>query len=68
MVKGREFYNILIKSWFQTTDIEMYSKGNEQKPVDTERFTRTLKNKFYKYMTSVSISLYIDKLVDIIKK
>ena len=51
-----------------TIDIEMYSKGNEQEPVDTERFMRTLKDKFYKHMTSVSKSLYIDKLVDIIKK
>ena len=31
-----------------------------------ERFMRTLKNKIYKYMTSVSKNVYIDKLGDIV--
>ena len=30
-----------------------------------ERFIRTLKNKIYKHMTSVSKNVYIDKLDDI---
>ena len=29
---------------------------------------RTLKNKIYKYMTSVSKNVHIDKLVDIVNK
>ena len=33
-----------------------------------ERFTRTSKNKIYKYMTSVSRNVYIDKLDDIVNK
>ena len=33
-----------------------------------KRFTRTLKNKIYKYMTSVSKNAYIDKLDNIVKK
>ena len=33
-----------------------------------ERFMRTLKNKIYKYMTSVSKNVYIDKLGDIVNK
>ena len=32
-------------------DTEMYSTHNEGKSVIAERFTRTLKNKIYKYMT-----------------
>ena len=32
----------------------MYSTHNEGKSVVAERFIRTLKNKIYKYMTSVS--------------
>ena len=43
----------------------MYSTHNEGKSVVAERFIRTLKNKFYKYMTSVSKNVYIDKLDEI---
>ena len=33
-----------------------------------ERFITTLKNKTYKYMTSVSQNMYIDKLDDIVNE
>ena len=46
----------------------MYSTNNEGKSVIAERFIRTLKTKIYKYMTSISKSVYIDKLDDIVKK
>ena len=46
----------------------MYSTHNEGKFVVAERFTRTLKNKVYKYMTSISKNVYIDKLDDIINE
>ena len=42
----------------------MYSIHNEGKSVATEIFIRTLKTKIYKYMTSVSKNVYIDKLDD----
>ena len=45
-------------------DIEIYSIHNEGKSVVAERFIRTLKTKIYKYMTSVSKNVYIDKLDD----
>ena len=41
-------------------------KGSEGKSVVAERFIRTLKTKIYKYMTSISKNVYIDKLVDIV--
>ena len=44
----------------------MYSTHNEGKSVVAERFIRTLKSKFYKYMTSVSKNVYVDKLDDIV--
>ena len=44
----------------------MHSIHNEGKSVLAERFIRTLKTKIYKYMTSVSKNVYIDKLVDIV--
>ena len=46
----------------------MYSTNNEGKSVIAERFIRTLKNKIYKYMTSISKNVYIDKLDDIVRK
>ena len=44
----------------------MYSTHNKGK--SAERFIRTLKNKIYKYMTSVSKNVYVDKLDDIVNK
>ena len=46
----------------------MYSTNNERKSVVAERFIRTLKDKIYKYMTSISKNVYIDELDDIVKK
>ena len=40
----------------------MYSPQNEGKSVVAERFIRTLETKIYKYMTSISKNVYIDKL------
>ena len=34
----------------------------------SERFIRTLKNKIYKYMTSITKNVYIDKLDDIVNE
>ena len=51
--KGSAFYNRSIKSYLQNNDIDMPSTDNEGKAVIAERLIRTLKNKIYKYMTSV---------------
>ena len=56
-----------MKSWLEKNNIEMYSAHNEGKSVVAERFIRTLKNKIYKYTTSFSKSVYINKLDDIVK-
>ena len=40
----------------------MYSTNNAGKSFVAERFIRTLKNKIYKYLTSISKNVYIDKL------
>ena len=42
----------------------MYSVHEEGKSVVAERFIRTLKNKIYKYMNSVSRNVFIDDIVD----
>ena len=66
--KGSEFYNTSFKKWLQDNDIVMYSTHNEGKSVVAERFVRTLKNKIYKYMTSILKNVYIDKLDFIVNK
>ena len=57
-----------MKFWLQDIDIKVYSTHNEGKSIVAERFIRTLKNKIYRHMTSVSKSVYIDKLDDIVNK
>ena len=52
--KSSEFYNRSIKSFSQNNHAEMYLTQNERKPVLAERFIIILKNKIYKYITSVS--------------
>ena len=57
-----------MKSWIEKNDIEMYSTHNEEKSVVAERFIRILNNKIYKYMASISKTVYIDKLDYIVNK
>ena len=64
--KGSEFYNAYFKKWLRDNNIVMYSTHNEGKSVVAERFIRTLKSKIYKYMTSISKNVYMDKLDDIV--
>ena len=64
--KESEFYNAYFKKWLRDNDIVMYSTHNEGKSVVAERFIRTLKGKFCKYLTSISKNVYIDKLDDIV--
>ena len=59
-----EFCNNFFKKWLENNDIEMYSIHNEGKSVVSERFIRALKTKIYKYMTSVSKNVYVNKLDD----
>ena len=66
--KGSGFYNNSFKNWLQDNGIVMYSKHNEGKSVVAERFIKMLKNKIYKYVTSISKNLYIDKLDDIVNE
>ena len=46
----------------------MHSTHNERKSVVSEKSIRTLKNKTYNYMTSISKNVYIDKLDDMINE
>ena len=57
-----------MKLWLEKIKIEMYSTHDEREFVVAERFIRNLKNKSYKYMTSISKNVYIDKLDDIVNK
>ena len=63
-----EFYKRSVKKWLKDNNIEMYLIHNEGKSVVAERFFKTLKTKIYKYMTSVSKNVYIDKLDDTVNE
>ena len=60
--KKSEFYNRSFKKLLKDNDIEIYSIHNKGKSVAAQRFIRTLKTKIYKYMTSISKNVYINKL------
>ena len=66
--QGSEFHNNAFKDFLKINNIEMCSTYNEGKSVLAERFIRTLKNKFFKYMTAISKNVYFDVLDDIAKK
>ena len=57
-----------MKPSIEKITIEMHSAHNEVKSGIAERLIRTLKNKIYKCMTSISKNVYIDKLDDIVNK
>ena len=50
-----------MKSWLQDNNIEIYSTHNEEKIVVAKIFTRNVKRRVYKYMTSVLKNVYIVK-------
>ena len=52
--KGSEFYNRLMKSWLEKNAVELYSTHNKRKSAVSDKFIRTLKNKIYIYITSIS--------------
>ena len=66
--KGSEFYNRSMKSWLEKNDIELYSTHHKGASAVAESIITTLKNKIYKYMTSISKNVYIHKLDDIVNK
>ena len=66
--QSSEFYNKLFKDFLKINNIEMYSTYNEGKSVVPERFFRTLKNKIFKHITTISKNVYIDVLNAIVNK
>ena len=65
--KGSGYNNKLFKSQLQSGNIKMYSPHNDWKSFVAERFIRGLKNKTYKYTTSIIKTVFIDKVRDIVK-
>ena len=53
-----------MKPWLEKNRIKIYLTLNEAKTFVAERFIRTLKNKIYNYMSSISKNVDIDKLDD----
>ena len=55
-----DFYNSSLKKWLKDNDINLYLTHNEKTFVVAERFFRTLKNKIYELMTSISKNISIN--------
>ena len=66
--QSNEFCNNSFKVFLKINNIEMYSAYNEGKSVVAERFIRTLKNKIFKHMTTISKNVCFDVLDDIVNK
>ena len=66
--KDSKFCNRSMKSWLEKNDLEMHSTHNQGKSIVAWRSIKTLKNKIFKYMTSISKNVYIDKLDDTINE
>ena len=66
--QGSEFYNQSFKDFLKIKNIETYSTYIEGNSVVAERFIRTLKNKIFKHMTTISKNVYIDVLNDIVNR
>ena len=58
--KWSKFYNGSVKKWLKDNYIEMYSIHDKEKSVVAERFIRTLKTKFHKYIHSKNVYILID--------
>ena len=54
-----------MKAWLEKNDIEVYPTHREGKSVVAKRFIRILKKKNYKYTSSISKIVYIDKFDEI---
>ena len=63
-----EFYSTPFKEYLKLNNIEMYSTYNEGISVVVQRFIRTLRNKIFKHMTTISKNVYFDVLDDIVDK
>ena len=63
---ANESYKTAMESYLQDNDIEMHSTRNKRNSVVAETFIKTLKNKIYKYMTSKSKKVYINKVAVIV--
>ena len=49
-----------MKSWLEKIAIEIYTTNYEVESVIAERVIRTIKNKIYRYMSSISKNVHID--------
>ena len=65
--KGGDFYNRSMKSWLQNNDVEIFLTHNEGKSV-VLKDSQKIKNNVYKYMTSISKTVYIGKFDDTVNE
>ena len=68
MIEVVNFIIIPLNDFLKINNIEIYSTCNEGLSVVAERFIRTLKNKVFKHMTTISKNVYFDVLDAIVNE
>jgi hypothetical protein len=66
--KGKEFYNKVLKGYFDSKEIRLYSTYSESKSVIAERFIRTFRNWLQLYLTMKNSLRWIDIWPEIIRQ
>ena len=51
-LKGKEFYNKVLKQYLKSKNIDLYSTENEEKCSVIERWNSTIKTQLWKYFTA----------------
>lgn len=65
--RGTEFVNQSVLEYFRENGIHFYTTKNQTiKCAVVERFNRTIKEKIFKYVTSIGTERYIDRLDDFV--
>lgn len=59
--QGTEFFNIQCKSYFDKNNIKHYFTKSALKASIIERFNRTLKDRMWRYFTSINSRIYYDQ-------
>ena len=64
--QGKEFYNVPVKRFLESKNIELFSVKSPNKAALVERFNRTLKTKIWKMFTSRNNQKWLDALPEIV--
>ena len=65
--RGKEFYNRIFQRWVDEQGIRHFSTEGDAKASVVERFNRTLKERLYRYLTTVNTLKFDDILPELVQ-